>query len=157
MKPIIKMLAASAAAVILCGLQTNAFAAASTVSTVAAFPVSFQATGCNGDTVTLTGNLNVVAHVSQSSSGNLNVEVNIDSQGLTGTGAPSGVQYQANQHAHDMFDATAASTTTMTDKFVLIAKGNTPDLIVTMTMHYTINADQTVTAVVDTFTVKCTG
>ena len=153
----IKLLAASAAAIILCGWQATVFAAASTVTTVASFPVNIEATGCNGDTVTLTGNLNVVAHVSQSASGNLNVEVNIDSQGLSGTGLPSGTTYQANSHAHDMFDATTGFTTTVTDKFVLIAKGKNPDLITTMIFHYTINADNTVTATVDTFTVKCTG
>jgi hypothetical protein len=157
MKSMIKLLAVSAAAIVLCGLQTNVFAAASTVTTVASFPVSFDATGCNGDTVTLTGNLNLVAHVSQSASGNLNVEINVDSQGLSGTGLPSGTTYQANSHAHDMFDATAGFTTTVVDKFVLIAKGKNPDMITTMTFHYTINADNTVTATVDTFTVKCTG
>lgn len=156
MKPISKLLAASAA-ILLCGLQANAFAAASTVTTVASFPVNIEATACNGDTVALTGNLNVVAHVSQSASGNLNVEINVDSQGLSGTGLPSGTTYQANSHAHDMFDATAGFTTTVVDKFVLIAKGKNPDMITTMTFHYTINADNTVTATVDTFTVKCTG
>jgi hypothetical protein len=154
MKTTIKLIAASAAAIILCGWQTTALAAASTVTTVASFSVSFDVEGCNGETVALSGNLNLVAHVTQSSSGNFNVEVNVDSQGLSGTGA-SGTQYQANTHSHDMFEAGAASTSTSTDKFVLIAKGKNPDLMTTMTMHYTLNANGTLTAVVDNFSVKC--
>jgi hypothetical protein len=156
MKSTIKLLVASAAAIILCGWQTSAFAAASTVTTVANFPVSFEVTGCNGDTVTLTGSLNLLAHVSQSNSGNFNLEVNTDSQGLSGTGVPSGTQYQANTNSHVMLNVAAGETSTTTDKFVLIAKGKNPDLITTMTMHYTINAEGTLTASVENFSVKCT-
>ena len=113
---------------------------------------------CNGDAVALTGTLHFIIHTTTATSGTQQFYIDFTSN-YSGTGLPSGVNYQATTHQLEEFstrDPYPIVYRFYVDEHLLSATGvNNYDM--TTQYHVTINNDGTVTAVVDNTDSKCTG
>jgi hypothetical protein len=110
-----------------------------------------------GETVLLTGDLHVLMHVTESSSGNFHVKVHFQPMGISGEGAVTGDQYHGTGVTQEEFNVNGPlpSTDTFINNFRIIGQGPGNNFLVHQTFHITINANGEVTAFVDNFKSEC--
>jgi hypothetical protein len=112
---------------------------------------------CTGDVIPVTGSIHLVASSTSDGSGGFHVTVMDNVSQVTGIGSVTGATYHGV--GGDWFALNARPPfpfeATQTDVFGLISAGATPNLVVTDTLHITINANGTMTANVARFTVAC--
>jgi hypothetical protein len=109
---------------------------------------------CNGDTVTLTGDLHVEIQFNLNNSGGGNVHILTNPQGISGTGSVTGVKYQGTGMTQQDETFTSAVEAKFINRFDIIGqKGNAFE--VHETAHITINANGDVTVFFDNFSVVC--
>lgn len=161
MKKVIKMLslkAALAAALILTGMHTSAAAQATTVTSTATFPVTYEAVPCGADVVNFSGNVHLLFHVTTDASGGRHVTLQMNTQGVKGTGL-TGEQYVSSTTIHETLSdpqtADGKLVYTSTAKYLVVGKGRNPDFIVRMTTHVTVSDDGTATPGTPEFSVDC--
>jgi len=115
------------------------------------------ANGGHGDTITLTGNLHVIAKVTTSGKAT-HMSTQFQPQGVSGISAATGVKYQGTgvtrQDLNVSTPSFPASVTTV-NNFRIIGQGPNNNLLVHENTYFTINANGTVTAVVDNFRMDC--
>jgi hypothetical protein len=112
---------------------------------------------CTGDVIAVTGSIHFVASSTADGSGGFHVTFMDNVSQVTGVGSVTGATYRGV--GGDWFALNAKPPfpfeATQTDVFGLISSGATPNLVVTDTIHITVNAGGTMTANVARFSVAC--
>ena len=137
-----------------------ASAQATTITTNETLPFSGSAVNpCNGDAVTFSGQIHVTNHVTTDSSGGSHFRTHVNYQSVSGTGTPSGAQYNVRTTQNETRnDNTAPQTeTTIIQVFNLIAQGTVPNAKLHVVLHITINANGVTTSEVEEISVTCRG
>ena len=142
-------------------LPTPARAQANTVTTNETIPFSSVVVEtCNGNSVTLTGQLHLVHHFTTDSSGGTHMTTHTNYQGVEGTSAPVPVAYQAvssNTHKFKDNGNNPQSVFHNVDRVRLISQGSTDNLILNFTTHTTVNAEGTATSTFIKAEAECNG
>ena len=126
------------------------------------FPVNISvlipcAAGGAGEVVTLTGNLHVLMSLTVNAN-NISFDSHFQPEGISGTGSVTGDKYQGTGITRFNFNAGVTGfpfNTTMVNNFRIIGQGTGNNFLVHETFHITVNADGTMTASVDNFSVDC--
>jgi len=139
---------------------TTAFAAAVTFTSSQSFPIDLVvfvpcAAGGAGEVVELTGNLHDLFSVTFDSRGGVHVTTLDNPQGVTGYGMTTGAKYQATGETRDGFNSVVGYEETYVNNFKIIGQGLGNNFLVHDNFHITVNADGTVTAFHDNFSVVC--
>ncbi len=132
------------------------------VVTNTSFPVNIPvlipcAAGGAGEVVTLTGNLHVLISVTVNAN-NISLDSHVQPQGISGTGSVTGDKYQGTGITRFNLNADVIGfpfNTTFVNNFRIIGQATGNNFLVHQTFHITVNADGTVTAFVDNFSVDC--
>jgi len=137
--------------------SSGAPASSSTISTV--FPIDLIvfvpcANGGAGEDVALSGNLHDLFHITVNGN-SLHVKAHDQPQGISGTGLVTGDKYQATGVTQDEFNTSFGMEETFINNFRIIGQGPGNNFLVHENFHITINANGTVTAFHDNFTVDC--
>ena len=137
--------------------SSGAPASSSTVSTV--FPIDLIvfvpcANGGAGEDVALSGNLHDLFHITVNGN-SLHVKTHDQPQGISGTGLVTGDKYQATGVTQDEFNTSFGMEETFINNFRIIGQGPGNNFLVHENFDITINANGTVTASHDNFTVDC--
>jgi hypothetical protein len=137
-----------------------AAAQATTVTTNETLPFTGSATNpCNGDAITFSGQIHITNHVTTSSSGGNHIRMHVNYQGVSGTGTPSGANYNVvtsqNETRND--NVGPQTETTITQVINLIAQGAVPNSKLHVVLHVTVNANGVTTSEVEEITVACKG
>lgn len=152
------LLALSLVALVSAGTQNAARAQATTVTSNASFPFTETTATCDNVFVTLTGKMHVLAHVTTDAQGGRHAVLQINTEEVKGTDE-AGNKYVSSATNNDSLNEAgmtgSQSEHTITTKFLLIGRGNLPDLLVKTTMHLTINAEGEMTAEVTNVVAQC--
>jgi hypothetical protein len=115
-------------------------------------------TACEGQQVTLSGNIHIVTHVTTNPNGNLHIKEHSNYQNVSGVGQPTPFLYRGVSSNNTIFNNNAPqSEFTVVDQVLLLSQGLSDNLQVHVTMHFTINANGETTAVVEEVRVECNG
>ena len=85
----------------------------------------------------------------------MRIKTHTQPQGISGQGLTTGDKYQATGVTQDQFNVTVGQEETFVNNFRMIGQGPGNNFLVHETFHITINADGTVTTVVDNFGADC--
>lgn len=137
--------------------SSGAPASSFTVNTV--FPIDLIvfvpcANGGAGEDVALSGNLHDLFHITVNGN-SLHVKTHDQPQGISGTGLVTGDKYQATGVTQDEFNTSFGMEETFINNFRIIGQGPGNNFLVHENFHITINANGTVTASHDNFTIDC--
>jgi hypothetical protein len=134
----------------------TALAAAGTFTQSTVFPFHIDFINpCNGEEVLLSANLHDLFQTTLDGRGGLHLEQLQNPQGVSGVSA-SGTKYQATGEARSSFNGTVGSEITYVNNFRIIAHGDQQNnFLLHQLFHITVNANGTVTAYVDNFSVTC--
>ena len=132
------------------------------VVTNMSFPVTIDvfipcAVGGAGEVVTLNGNLHVLLS-STVNANHISTYSHFQPQGISGVGSVSGDKYQATGITRFSFEADVVAfpfIQTLVNNFKIIGQGPGNNFLVHQNVHLTVNANGTVTAFVDNFSVEC--
>jgi hypothetical protein len=114
------------------------------------------ADGGLGEFVHLTGNLHGLFHVTVSTSGTFMIKGQFQPQGVSGTGETTGTKYQATGVTQDMSHfGHIGQVFTHINNFRIIGQGPGNNFLVHEVFHITVNANGTVTSLVDGVTADC--
>lgn len=134
---------------------------ATTVTTNETLTLTQQSfNSCNGETVTLTGEVHVVTHVTTDANGGTHTKSHQNFENVTGTGALTLVTYRgvsSNNHTVNNNGSNAQQEFTMINRVRLISRGPTDNLLFSVTVHSTINANGQATSTVNNVTIDCNG
>ncbi len=140
--------------------STDAFAQASTTTTSENIPfTSSLFNQCNGDTVTFSGTLHVTNTYTVDASGGTHLKTHSNYQDVTGTGAPSGINYNVRTISNEVVnDADGAqSSATVISIVKLTAQGPALDFYLRIVIHVTVNANGETTSQVQEVSIECRG
>ena len=115
------------------------------------------ANGGAGEIVLVEGTLHIQQHITINNN-RVNIKTHFQPQGATGVGLTTGDVYNAvgvTQEQDSIPLTGGASEFTFINNFRLIGPGPNNNLQVHQTIHVTINADGTVTTVIDNTSVDC--
>jgi hypothetical protein len=115
------------------------------------------ANGGAGELVLVQGTLHIQQHITINDN-RATIKSHFQPQGASGTGLTTGDSYNAvgvTQEVDTLALAGGATEFTFINNFRLIGQGSGNNLQVKQTIHTTINADGTVTSVVDNSSVEC--
>jgi len=113
------------------------------------------ANGGAGDLVELTGELHVLLAFTADGAGGFHVKSHFQPQGVSGVSLTTGLHYNATGVTQETFNVKAGLEDTFVNNFNIIGQGPNNNLLVHENFHITINANGTVTASVDNFSVDC--
>ena len=130
------------------------YAGAVTYTQVTTVPFNASIFAC-GQFIQLSGTIHSVDHFTIDEAGGVHVMSENNPQGVSGTAFPSGATYHGVGVTRENFNARVGSEYTFVNRFLLIGEGRAPNYYVSMTQHYTINANGELTAYVDNFSVEC--
>ena len=139
---------------------TTTFAQSTTVTTNETVPLSGSvANPCNGDVVTLQGNIHVTNHMTTDASGGTHLKTHLNFQDVSGTGSPSGLNYNVrtttNETVNDNDGPQSEATIISTVK--LISQGSALNSFLQTVFHVTVNANGVTTTTVDETKIECRG
>lgn len=133
-------------------------AQATTTTTNLILPLNTTVSGCDGQLVTLSGEIHIVTHVTTDASGGMHIVEHSNYQDVSGTGQPILLTYRGVSSNTTVFNnSTPQSEFTVVDQVLLISQGPSDNLQIHVTMHFTINANGQTTAVVEEVRVECNG
>jgi hypothetical protein len=137
-------------------LAPKANAEASSTTENVTVPIDFIATSCSGETVTISGESHVLVHTTTSDN-HTTFETHIQFH-LDGTSA-SGTRYIANETVDSITNTSTggAQVLNSTGQLHLIAQGSADNLVVSTTIHVTVNANGEITSTSFEFTTNCNG
>jgi hypothetical protein len=144
-------------AVLAIGVQPST--AATVVNYTFHVPASVQTNPCyTADLVNLSGDIHVVITTTADSNGGYRVDNHLNSQ-LSGASITTGTKYVNSENQEDEWYARSPfpAIHTHTYDFLLVSQSNTPNYVVHMTMHETVNAQGVPTATVDNYSMDCQG
>ncbi len=133
--------------------------AANVTNTTIHVPASVQTNPCfPTDVINLSGDIHIVITTTADSAGGYRVNNHLNSQ-LSGVSITTGTKYVNSEDQDDEWYARPPFPTvhTHTYDFLLLSQSNTPNYVVHMTMHETVNANGVPTATVDKFSMDCQG
>jgi hypothetical protein len=138
----------------------SALAAADSFTVSQNFPIDILvfvpcANGGAGEEVELTGTLHDLFHVTFAPSGVYRFSVVDNPQGITGTGFTTGAKYQGTGITRDNFGGRVGYEETFVNNFRIIGQGSGNNFLVHENLHITVNANGTLTAFLDNFSVEC--
>ena len=143
---------------------TNVSNAASTTAVTSTDKVPTQiqifipcANGGLGETVDLTGTLNVVFHTTINGN-NFSAKYHFQPQGISGLGETTGDKYNATGVTQEHFSGSFSNgqfEDTFIDNFRIIGQGSGNNYLIHENSHVTVNANGQVTVVIDNFTADC--
>jgi hypothetical protein len=119
---------------------------------------SFTTNFCNGEAAVLSGNLNIVEHVTEDASGGFHiVRGHTNFQGVTGVDE-SGDKYIFAHAGSPIFNIRqdSANEFTFLANGRLISQGGEANQLATTQIHQTFNANGEITAEIISFSFKCT-
>ena len=125
------------------------------VPVLGTFAVPCAADGA-GDVVMVSGDLHVLTSVTIDQSGGGHFRFHTQPQGISGVSLTTGDKYQVTgggDHSEDNFQFGREAT--FIDTFQLIGQGPGNNLLLRETLHFTINANGTITALRDSTRVEC--
>ena len=161
-KPVISMLIALAVVLGLIGVPgaAPALAKATTFTDNVQVPINIFvfvpcAAGGAGEDVDLSGTLHVLFHITIDDSGGFHSKFHFQPQGVSGTGLTTGDKYQGTGVTQDTFNGKVGFESTFVNNFKIIGHGPADNFLVHNTFHITVNANSTVTAFVDNFSIEC--
>jgi len=108
---------------------------------------------CNGENVLFTGDLHMLFAVTLDQNGGFHFNLHDNGQGISGTGAGTGLKYQIPMADHTgLFEGgPLPAVVTITETFEMISQGSTQNFYLKSLFHITINANGILT--VDNFSV----
>jgi hypothetical protein len=112
---------------------------------------------CNGDTIALTGDLHVLVSFTINAN-QISGKSLAQPQGVSGTDLTTGAEYRATGVTQDQFGGSLTNgqyQETFINRFDIVGQGSAPSYLVHETAHVTINANGTVTANFDNFSLSC--
>jgi hypothetical protein len=133
--------------------------AANVVNVTIHVPASTPTNPCfPSDVLNLSGDIHIVITTTASRSGGYRVNNHLDSE-LKGVSITTGTKYVNSENQDDEWFARAPfpAVHTHTYDFVLLSQSHTPNYVLHMTMHETVNASGVPTATVDNFSMDCQG
>jgi hypothetical protein len=133
--------------------------AANVTNTTIHVPASVQTNPCfPTDVVNLSGDIHIVITTTADSAGGYRVNNHLNSQ-LSGVSITTGTKYVNSENKDDEWYARPPFPVihTHTYDFLLLSQSNTPNYVLHMTMHETVNANGVPTATVDKFSMDCQG
>lgn len=138
----------------------SASAAATTFTSSQDFPIDIVvfvpcANGGAGEELQLTGSLHDVFHTTFTSNGGVIVSVSDNPQEVSGYGLTTGARYQGTGITRFSFSILIGSQDTFVNNFRIIGQGTGNNYLVHENLHITVNADGTLTAYYDNFSVEC--
>jgi hypothetical protein len=137
-----------------------AYAQAFTITERVIEPFETTVPACNGEDVTVSGELLLISHTTIDAGGGIHSTFTLVPGEVRGVGSVTGIQYKAVGGQRDHFNADAdfaPLNETFTSMFNLVSQGGTDNLQIKATFHMTINANGEVTAFVDRFSAECVG
>ena len=140
------------------GFRQPASAALVTNTTIHV-PASVQTNPCfPTDVINLSGDIHIVITTTADSAGGYTVDNHLNSQ-LSGLSITTGTKYVNSEDQDDEWYARPPfpAIHTHTYDFLLLSQSNTPNYVLHMTMHETVDANGVPTAVVDNFSMDCQG
>lgn len=145
---------------VLCLGISPAQAAATTFTTSFSLPFEFTvfvpcAAGGAGEIVDLSGPLHILFVTVIDDQGNYHLKTHYQPQGISGTGETTGATYQATGETQDSFNGKIGYEYTFVNNFKIIGQGTGNNFLVHENIHITVNANDTLTAYVDNFSVEC--
>jgi hypothetical protein len=108
-----------------------------------------------GELVILSGDLHVLVRFTTSKSGGVHAAAHFQPQGISGIGQTTGEKYQGTGVTQDEFNTRIGLEETFVNNFRIIGQSSGNNFLVHENFHITINANGTVTAFVDNFSVDC--
>ena len=140
-------------------VSSSSGAPASSFTVNSVFPIDLAvfvpcANGGVGEDVLLSGNLHDLIHVTVNDN-SVHVKTHDQPQGISGTGVVTGDKYQGTGVTQDEFNTSFGMEETFINNFRIIGQGPGNNFLVHENFHITINANGTVTASHDNFTVDC--
>jgi hypothetical protein len=141
------------------GIGNQSAAAANVVNVTFHPPASVQPNPCYPvDVVNLSGDIHIVITTTTDSAGGYRVNNHLDSQ-LSGASITTGTKYVNSENKEDEWYARPPfpAIHTQTYDFLLVSQSNTPNYVLHMTMHETVNAQGVPTATIDRFSEDCQG
>jgi len=162
-KHLMSMLVALALALGLIGVVGTAptLAKAITVTTNLSVPIEpffvFVpcANGGSGEVISLTGPLHILIRVTIDDVGGFHDKFHFQPQGVSGTGLTTGDKYQGTGVTQGQSNGKVGFETTFVNNFRMIGQGPGNNFLVHNTFHFTVNANGTMTAFVDNFSIEC--
>jgi hypothetical protein len=118
--------------------------------------VSCAANGA-GEIVDLNGPLHTLI-TSTINGSNVSGRFHFQPQGLTGTGETTGAKYQATGVTQESFKTSlqnGRATLTYVNNFRIVGQGQGNNYLVHETLHFTVNANGTMTVFHDNFSIDC--
>ena len=112
---------------------------------------------CAGESVILQGSLHILSHFTVTGN-NVVSKMMYQPQGITGVGSISGERYHSTGVTQEIFKSSFSNgqaTSTSINNFRIIGEGPGNNFLIHAVTHVTFNANGTVTARVDNFTVDC--
>jgi hypothetical protein len=141
------------------GIGSQSAAAANVVNVTFHVPASVQTNPCfPTDVINLSGDIHVVITTTTDGKGGYHVANKLNSQ-LSGVSITIGTKYVNSEEKEDEWYARPPfpAIHTQTYDFLLVSQSNTPNYVLHMTMHETVNALGVPTATVDSFSMDCQG
>jgi len=113
------------------------------------------AAGGAGELVQLQGPLHILFRTTIDNRGGFHSTFHFQPQGISGTGLTTGDKYQATGETQGTDNGQVGFESTFVNNFKIIGQGPGNNFLVHENFHYTVNANGTVTAFVDNFSVEC--
>src|SRR5215213_5580659 len=113
------------------------------------------AAGGEGEVVFLSGTEHAVFVTVVDSSGTFHTQAHFQPQGISGEGLTTGDSYQWTGATQASFNGQVGYENTFINNYRIIGPGPGINLMIQQTFHATIQADGTVSAYVDDYTVTC--
>jgi hypothetical protein len=107
---------------------------------------------CTGEIVEISGTIHMLNQIQADGS----VMGHFNYLNVSGVGLTSGNTYQANAVDHVRLSAPFPSSITSVRSFLLISRGSSSNLLVTILYHVTVNANGEVTISIDDLNTQCT-
>jgi hypothetical protein len=133
--------------------------AANVVNVTFDVPSSVQTNPCYPtDIINLSGAIHVVIATTSDNAGGYHVDNHLNSQ-LSGVSITTGTKYVNSQEQENSWNAKPPfpAVSSQTYNFELISQSSTPNYILHMTLHETVDANGMPTATVDNYHMDCTG
>jgi predicted small secreted protein len=108
---------------------------------------------CNGETFTFTGSFHGVFNVTIDDAGGFHLVMN-DNIHVSGTG-DQGSSYEGGETDQYILNGRVGVEQTIVTSFTMISKGSAPNFYQHILIHFTVNADGTLTANISTVTASC--
>jgi len=159
-KVILSLASTVASVILISSITGSALATASVQNRNVETPVDFLtfvpcANSGVGEIVHINGTAHSIFHLVDNGDGQFHVKSSTNYQGVTGTGLTTGDKYHAIDVIGSTFTIGKGFTETLVNNFRIIGAGPGNNIVLHENEHLTFNADGTITATHDDFSITC--